>query len=132
MQQPSLMSNFACRDHLGYYEALGLEPGVTTPDIKNAFRQAALIWHPDRQKVCNIYSPHICGCTTAVVGQYSIVTVELSSWSPALRPAVLQVQHRVFGLVDRTIDTQNICKQVFWPCRTVKNRGQVLKGGSEN
>ena len=41
-----------CRDHLGYYEALGLEPGVTTPDIKNAFRQAALIWHPDRQKVC--------------------------------------------------------------------------------
>ena len=39
------------RDHLGYYEALGLEPGVATSDIKNAFRQAALIWHPDRQKV---------------------------------------------------------------------------------
>ncbi|KAL3135529.1 hypothetical protein ABBQ38_006008 [Trebouxia sp. C0009 RCD-2024] len=38
------------RDHLGYYEALGLEPGVATPDIKAAFRQAALIWHPDRQK----------------------------------------------------------------------------------
>ena len=41
------------RDHLGYYNALGLEPGAATlPAIKKAFRQAALMWHPDRQKVC--------------------------------------------------------------------------------
>lgn len=40
------------RDHLGYYDALGLEPGAASlPAIKDAFRQAALMWHPDRQKV---------------------------------------------------------------------------------
>ena len=40
------------RDHLGYYDALGLEPGAASlPAIKEAFRQAALMWHPDRQKV---------------------------------------------------------------------------------
>ncbi len=40
------------RDHLGYYNALGLEPGAASlPAIKEAFRQAALMWHPDRQKV---------------------------------------------------------------------------------
>lgn len=40
------------RDHLGYYDALGLEPGAASLSaIKEAFRQAALIWHPDRQKV---------------------------------------------------------------------------------
>lgn len=39
------------RDHLGYYDALGLEPGAADlPAIKEAFRQAALIWHPDKQK----------------------------------------------------------------------------------
>ncbi|KAL0032860.1 hypothetical protein WJX77_003294 [Trebouxia sp. C0004] len=39
------------RDHLGYYNALGLEPGAASlPAIKEAFRQAALMWHPDRQK----------------------------------------------------------------------------------
>ena len=40
------------RDHLGYYDALGLEPGAASlPAIKEAFRQAALMWHPDKQKV---------------------------------------------------------------------------------
>ena len=40
------------RDHLGYYSALGLEPGAASlPAIKEAFRQAALMWHPDKQKV---------------------------------------------------------------------------------
>ncbi len=40
------------RDHLGYYDALGLEPGAASlPAIKAAFRQAALMWHPDKQKV---------------------------------------------------------------------------------
>ena len=43
------------RDHLGYYEALGLEPGsVSLTDIKDAFRQAALLWHPDKQKVLGL------------------------------------------------------------------------------
>ncbi len=41
-----------CRDQLGYYDALGLEPGAASlPAIKEAFRQAALMWHPDKQKV---------------------------------------------------------------------------------
>lgn len=48
-----------CRDHLGYYDALGLEPGAASlPAIKDAFRQAALIWHPDRQKV-HISTDHV-------------------------------------------------------------------------
>jgi curved DNA-binding protein CbpA len=39
-------------DYLGYYRALGLEQGVGVTlqleDIKKAFRNAALRWHPDR------------------------------------------------------------------------------------
>lgn len=49
------------RDHLGYYNALGLEPGAASlPAIKEAFRQAALMWHPDRQKVRPRSSLVIC------------------------------------------------------------------------
>ena len=46
----------ACRDFLGYYSALGLSPngdGPSQQDIKQAFRKAALEWHPDRQQVVN-------------------------------------------------------------------------------
>ena len=47
------------RDHLGYYSALGLEPGAASlPAIKEAFRQAALMWHPDKQKV-RLRSGHV-------------------------------------------------------------------------
>ncbi|KAK9915278.1 hypothetical protein WJX75_007018 [Coccomyxa subellipsoidea] len=42
------------RDFLGYYAMLGLDveagAGVSEGDVKKAFRQAALRWHPDRQK----------------------------------------------------------------------------------
>lgn len=41
------------RDFLGYYSALGLSPngdGPSQQDIKQAFRKAALEWHPDRQQ----------------------------------------------------------------------------------
>ncbi len=45
------------RDFLGYYAMLGLDVeaggGVSEGDVKRAFRQAALRWHPDRQKVCS-------------------------------------------------------------------------------
>jgi len=40
-------------DFLGYYGRLGLDASgraVTEADIKRAFREAALLWHPDRQK----------------------------------------------------------------------------------
>lgn len=43
------------RDFLGYYAMLGLDgehaEHVTESDVKRAFREAALRWHPDRQKV---------------------------------------------------------------------------------
>jgi hypothetical protein len=43
------------RDFLGYYAMLGLDgehaEQVTESDVKRAFREAALRWHPDRQKV---------------------------------------------------------------------------------
>lgn len=42
-------------DFLGYYAMLGLDVDaanpITTDDVKRAFREAALRWHPDRQKV---------------------------------------------------------------------------------
>ena len=57
-----------CRDHLGYYEALGLEPGgASLADIKGAFRQAALMWHPDKQKVLVLKRKKINGKVTAVL-----------------------------------------------------------------
>jgi WD40 repeat protein len=31
-----------------YYQILGLEPGATTDEIKRAYRDLALVWHPDR------------------------------------------------------------------------------------
>ena len=31
-----------------YYEVLGLQKGASTDDIKQAYRKAALKWHPDR------------------------------------------------------------------------------------
>jgi hypothetical protein len=40
-------------DFLGYYGRLGLDASgraVSEADIKRAFREAALLWHPDRQK----------------------------------------------------------------------------------
>jgi curved DNA-binding protein CbpA len=38
-------------DYLGFYHALGLEPvGASQEDVKKAFRQAALRWHPDKQR----------------------------------------------------------------------------------
>ena len=43
------------KDFLGYYAMLGLdaEAGlVSEGDVKRAFREAALRWHPDKQKVC--------------------------------------------------------------------------------
>lgn len=42
------------RDFLGYYGRLGLDASskaVSEADIKRAFREAALLWHPDVQKV---------------------------------------------------------------------------------
>ncbi len=43
------------RDYLGYYAMLGLDATAVEPvsqgDVKKAFREAALRWHPDRQKV---------------------------------------------------------------------------------
>ena len=43
------------RDYLGYYAMLGLDAAATERvsegDVKKAFREAALRWHPDRQKV---------------------------------------------------------------------------------
>lgn len=43
------------RDFLGYYAMLGLDVeaggAVTQADVKRGFREAALRWHPDRQKV---------------------------------------------------------------------------------
>ena len=42
------------RDFLGYYAMLGLDAeggAVSEGDVKRAFREAALRWHPDRQKV---------------------------------------------------------------------------------
>eukprot|EP00884_Botryococcus_braunii_P003386 jgi/Botrbrau1/13048/Bobra.0187s0010.1 len=43
------------KDFLGYYAMLGLDvsggAAITTDDVKRAFREAALRWHPDRQKV---------------------------------------------------------------------------------
>ena len=41
-------------DFLGYYGRLGLDvrdsQAVSEADIRRAFREAALLWHPDRQK----------------------------------------------------------------------------------
>ena len=31
-----------------YYEVLGLGKGASADEIKNAYRKAALKWHPDR------------------------------------------------------------------------------------
>jgi len=31
-----------------YYEVLGLKPGATQAEIKNAYRKLAKVWHPDR------------------------------------------------------------------------------------
>ena len=49
------------RDYLGYYAMLGLDATeaerVSQGDVKKAFREAALRWHPDRQKV----RPLACG-----------------------------------------------------------------------
>ncbi|KAK9839266.1 hypothetical protein WJX81_004770 [Elliptochloris bilobata] len=46
------------RDFLGYYGRLGLDSrdsqAVSEADIKRAFREAALLWHPDRQKDANL------------------------------------------------------------------------------
>jgi len=43
------------KDFLGYYALLGLDgdvgSGFTQPDIKRAFHEAALRWHPDRLHV---------------------------------------------------------------------------------
>ncbi|BDA43750.1 probable chaperone protein DnaJ at C-terminar half [Coccomyxa sp. Obi] len=45
------------RDFLGYYAMLGLDveasAAVSEGDVKRAFRQAALRWHPDRQKTAD-------------------------------------------------------------------------------
>lgn len=49
------------RDFLGYYAMLGLDAElastVTEGDVKRAFREAALRWHPDRQKVSIKFFP---------------------------------------------------------------------------
>lgn len=41
-----------CRDYLGYYRLLGLDSvdseQISQSDIKAAFREAALLWHPDQ------------------------------------------------------------------------------------
>ncbi len=43
------------RDFLGYYHLLGLDGrpqgSVSQEDIKQAFRRAALQWHPDKHEV---------------------------------------------------------------------------------
>lgn len=42
------------KDFLGYYAMLGLDAEaalVSEVDVKRAFREAALRWHPDKQKV---------------------------------------------------------------------------------
>lgn len=31
-----------------YYEILGLKPGVSLAEIKQAYRGLAMVWHPDR------------------------------------------------------------------------------------
>lgn len=45
-------SGGARKDFLGYYSLLGLDPDIGSsfaqPDIKRAFHEAALRWHPDR------------------------------------------------------------------------------------
>ena len=46
------------RDFLGYYAMLGLDAEgglVSEGDVKRAFREAALRWHPDRQKVGTVH-----------------------------------------------------------------------------
>ena len=46
------------RDFLGYYAMLGLDAeggAVSEGDVKRAFREAALRWHPDRQKVGTVH-----------------------------------------------------------------------------
>lgn len=43
-------AGYGIRDPNGYYKALGLEPGATTPEVQAAFRGLALQHHPDRYK----------------------------------------------------------------------------------
>lgn len=38
----------SANDPLGYYQLLGLQPGATPQDIKNAYRRQAMALHPDR------------------------------------------------------------------------------------
>ncbi len=56
------------KDFLGYYAMLGLdaEAGlVSEGDVKRAFREAALRWHPDKQKVCTWPWVDCIGASTA-------------------------------------------------------------------
>ena len=63
------------RDFLGYYAMLGLDTEgglVSEGDVKRAFREAALRWHPDRQKVgmvpCSGNLVDFTGCVHALWG----------------------------------------------------------------
>lgn len=50
-------SGGARKDFMGYYTLLGLDADVgstfSQPDIKKAFHEAALRWHPDHLHVCS-------------------------------------------------------------------------------
>ena len=70
-----------CRDHLGYYDALGLEPGAADlPAIKEAFRQAALIWHPDKQKVGILFPRY--GFHSSFHSPHSLVLLVAAAYQP--------------------------------------------------
>lgn len=54
-------SGGARRDFMGYYTLLGLDgdvgSAISQPDIKKAFHEAALRWHPDHLHVSLHISP---------------------------------------------------------------------------